>query len=196
MSCPYTALESSLSYEHWQVNTFSNSGQLLSALSVSTTIISLRRYRAREEARRQNSMCGGHCLGVLIRTFNKTQIKLSVDVCSASSDFHFAWYTCSLASDHYAEQAAWPIPFSSSTKQKAGCPTTPSAHAPALSSLAAQGLLAQRCPGPGGTTGNSYFPQELVQRFKKKAGESQRQEAGQWMAAYQWEPQNLLGARS
>lgn len=122
MSCLYTALESSLNYEHWQVNTFSNSGQLLSALSVSTTIISLRRYRVREEARRQNSLCGGHCLGVLIRTFNKTQIKLGVDVCSASSDFHFAWYTCSLASDHYAEQAAWPITFSSSTKQKAGWP--------------------------------------------------------------------------
>lgn len=118
-------------------------------------------------------MCRGHCLRGLIRMRNKTQIKLSVYVCSASSDFHLARYTCSPCLRPLCRVSCM-IDHLLQYHQAEGRPAPPRhLHMHLLSAaLAAQGLLAQRWPGPEGTTVNSFFPQELVQGFWKKTGES------------------------
>lgn len=169
MSCLYTTLESTVNYEStdaWIPSPAQDSCLLpfLSLLSSSPS------EDPGQEKKRRNHKHRGHCLRALLRKFNETQIKLSVYACSASSDFPLAWYSCSPCLRPLCGVSCM-INHLLQHHQAEGRLAPPShLHTHLLSAaLAARGLLVQRCPSQEGTTVHSYFPQELVQRLRKKS---------------------------
>lgn len=79
------------------------------------------------------------------------------------------------------------------SRRQAG-PTTPSAHAPALSSSGCSRSAGPEMPWPRGHHCELIFSAETSPRIQEReAGETQRLEIGQQMVVYKCEPQDLLG---